>query len=260
MQGFGVGPDFVETLRPDAYLGRDFERVDMIDADVVVFQNPPDNEVLRRHFGRQIGSMKGFRWDPLSAVVPAVSLTPITREPQAEFELVWRIQPGADTLSSEWFDELSQAFPEAVFAPPERVSDVIDRRFETLGRLATLGGVLVLSAVILSLLLTTLVLAQILSQEYRSLAIRMALGAGPWRALQHWGIRFGAAMILSLAVGIWVNWSLNRTLSAYVFGYQSAPSIAMLAVACLLLLIVTVALLLAARNISRVNLQAALSE
>ncbi len=260
IQGFSVGPGFADTLRPGIYHGRDFGRDDMVGADVVVFQRPPNNEAMLRHFGRQIGTMHGFRWDPLQVASPALSFTPITRNPQSEFELVWRTERFGSEPPDGLVEELQIIFPEAIFSRPERVYDVIERRFETLSRFSMLGGSLSLSALILAVLLTSLVLAQILNQEHRSLAIRMALGATPQRALQHWVRRSGVAMLVGIGSGIWASSVLDGILRAKVVEYQPALMAAVVAVVCLLVIIVAVALLLASRRIARLDLLAALTE
>jgi len=92
------------------------------------------------------------------------------------------------------------------------------------------------------------------------LAIRMALGATPQRALQHWVRRSGVAMLVGIGAGIWASLLLDGILRAKVVECQPALMAAIVAVVCLLVIIVAVALLLVSRRIAWLDLLAALTE
>ncbi len=250
--GLFGGPAFLETLGVRRFDGEDIDAARA--SAVLITQNMPEQHsrmLFREH--TRLATMQGLRWNPFDATPPVLSILSIFDDPQARFEWVVRTR-GSAPVMRPLMELAAETFPDAAIGAPEKVADVIAARYAPLTALLRVGSIVALATLTISLLLASLVFAQVFAMQRREFAVRICLGASHWNALRPWRRRVVLLALAGCLGGVFVLGYVNRLLVVSVSGFvPSDAAQAGVAVATVLALTVVTGIAFAWNHLRRLD-------
>jgi predicted permease len=207
--GCAVGPDYFRAAGTKLIRGRFFTEADYDHLRTLVVIN---EALARRYFpgedpiGRQVDGRANGGWKTVIGIVADTKNSGLSQPPVPQmFHNDWALYSGSDIAFAVRHVGSERMFAEGVRAKLHEMDPAMLARFETLdeaiGRMSAasrFNSVLVGSFAAVAFLMAVIgvygVLAFAVARRTQEIAVRVALGAGPWR-VQRMVLREGAALV-----------------------------------------------------------------
>lgn len=279
-----VGPGYVETMRIPLLRGRAIDPHDQADRPPVAMVNEtfaarfwPGQEALGR--GLRIdseptvfevvgvvrdGKYRTLGESPRPFLYRAVAQAPGLRRARTgevttgSMTVLARMQEGAPSAISEMRTAIREVDPGAAIARVETLEERLQLALFLPRMAAALFGVLGLAGMALAMLGLHSLLAYTVSQRYREIGIRLAVGASPRDVAARVVLRAGRLVLVGILVGLPAAALASRQLSPYLHGVDAADPVTFTVMAACLAFASLTASWLPARRASSVDVTSTL--